>query len=267
VERFIANPFSDVPNARLYKTGDLALYLPDGNIKYLGRIDQQVKIRGFRIELGEIEEVLTQHPAVQEAVAIAREDVPGEKQLVAYLVTDAAQTVTVSEMRSFLQEKLPDYMVPSVFLFLDALPLTPNSKVDRLALPKPENHRPDLQVAFVAPETELERTIAAVWQEVLRVEQVGVHDNFFDLGGHSLLIVQVHNKLRERLGVELTVVQLFQYPTVGALADYLSQDHSGPSSAVQQSQNRAESRRESKGRRQQRAKQRSLIKKGESIDE
>ncbi|MGZ4113291.1 MAG: non-ribosomal peptide synthetase, partial [Tumebacillaceae bacterium] len=266
-ERFIANPFKNDPNARLYKTGDLALFLPDGNIKYLGRIDQQVKIRGFRIELGEIEEILTQHAAVQEVVAIAREDVPGEKQLVAYLVIDPAQTVTISEVRSFLQEKLPDYMVPTAFMFLDALPLTPNRKVDRLALPKPEHNRPDLQVAYVAPETELEKTIASVWQEVLRVEQVGVNDNFFDLGGHSLLVVQVHNKLRERLGVELTVVQLFQYPTVSALADYLSQDQNGPSSAVKQSQNRAESRRESKDRRQARAKQRSMIKKGEQVDE
>ncbi|MGZ6525537.1 MAG: phosphopantetheine-binding protein, partial [Tumebacillaceae bacterium] len=230
-------------------------------------IDQQVKIRGFRIELGEIEEILTQHAAVQEVVAIAREDVPGEKQLVAYLVIDPAQTVTISEVRSFLQEKLPDYMVPTAFMFLDALPLTPNRKVDRLALPKPEHNRPDLQVAYVAPETELEKTIASVWQEVLRVEQVGVNDNFFDLGGHSLLVVQVHNKLRERLGVELTVVQLFQYPTVSALADYLSQDQNGPSSAVKQSQNRAESRRESKDRRQARAKQRSMIKKGEQVDE
>nr|WP_307731364.1 amino acid adenylation domain-containing protein [Microseira wollei] len=194
-ERFITNPFSQKEGARLYKTGDLARYLPDGTIECLGRIDHGVKIRGFRVELGEIEAVLGQHPAVQEVAIAAREDSPGDRRLVAYIVPRLKEAISVSELRSFLKEKLPEYMIPSAFVMLAAMPLTINGKVDRQALPIPENLRPDLAVAYESPQTQVERIIANLWQEVLHLEKVGIYDNFFDLGGHSLLLVQVHNKL------------------------------------------------------------------------
>ncbi|OUL30717.1 hypothetical protein BV372_21625 [Nostoc sp. T09] len=313
---------------RLYKTGDLARYLPDGNIEYLGRIDNQVKIRGFRIELGEIEAVLSQHPDVREAIAMAREDIPGEKRLVAYIVSKQTpkrvpyeseclaqldgygtvkletedisiggacligvpempaaqplrlcltlpgvsgarwfsgkiawqqgnragiqfqvtpseqgilnqsveyllktggflkvlQRMTVENLRSFLKQKLPDYMVPSSFVFLNALPQTPNGKVDRKALPAPENLRPQLDKTYTAPQTEIEQAIASVWQQVLQVDKVGLYDNFFDLGGHSLRMAQVHTQLCEVLQQKVSMVELFQYPTISALAKHLSQD-------------------------------------------
>jgi amino acid adenylation domain-containing protein len=217
-ERFIPNPLTTSPGDRLYKTGDLARYLPDGNVEFLGRNDDQVKLRGFRIELGEIEAVLRQHPAVQEAVVIAREDTPGEKRLVAYVVADQQPGPGSSDLRRFLQAKLPDYMVPAAFVRLDALPLTPNGKVDRRALPAPEGLRPELEAAYVAPTTEVERSIAAVWREVLGIDQVGIHDNFFNLGGHSLMALQVLSRLRRALRVELSVRVLFEAPTVAGLA-------------------------------------------------
>jgi amino acid adenylation domain-containing protein len=220
-QKFIPNPFSYNPAARLYKTGDLARYRYDGTIEYLGRIDYQVKIRGFRIELGEIEAILGQHPAIQEAVVLVREDHPGEKRLVAYVVTSANSHV--SEFRSYLKSKLPDYMMPAAFVMLDSLPLTVNGKVDRRALPLPEIARPDLQVTYIAPTTEVEQTMTTVWQEVLQVEKVGINDNFFDLGGHSLLMVKVQNKLQELLSQELSILELFQYPTINSLANYLSE--------------------------------------------
>ena len=187
--KFIPHPFSDVPGARLYKTGDLARRLADGNLEFLGRLDQQVKVRGFRIELGEVEAALRQHPAVQQAVVLAREDVPGESLLVAYLVAPAAPPA--SEWRRFLREKLPDYMIPSAFLLLPGLPLTPNGKLDRNARPAPDRARPLAEEAFVAPRTSAEKMLAGIWAEVLGVERVGAHDNFFDLGGHSLKATRV----------------------------------------------------------------------------
>ncbi|MBW4563379.1 MAG: amino acid adenylation domain-containing protein [Mojavia pulchra JT2-VF2] len=318
---------------RLYKTGDLARYLADGNIEYLGRIDNQVKIRGFRIELGEIEAVLSQHPDVREAIAIAREDTSGDKRLVAYIVSKqkpnrvpyeseclaelngygtvklqtedisvggaclvgmpemagiaqhlrlyltlpgsseaqwftgkiawqqgkrvgiqfqitpseqavlnksveylfkiggflkVLQRTAVESLRSFLKEKLPDYMVPSSFVFLDALPQTPNGKVDRKGLPAPEALRSQLDSSYVAPQTEIEQAIASVWQRVLQVEKVGLHDNFFDLGGHSLRMAQVHGQLRDVLQQDISMVELFQYPTISSLAKHLSQDEVQP---------------------------------------
>lgn len=222
-EKFIPNPFHNEPGERLYKTGDLARYLPDGNIEFLGRIDHQVKIRGFRIELGEIETVLGKYPNVREVVVLAREDQPGERRLVAYIVTDQKSTPT-SEYISFLSEQLPEYMVPSAFVMLDALPLTPNGKVDRQALPNPEV-RPELAAAYVTPQTEVEQNIAAVWQEVLNVEKLGIHDNFFDLGAHSIHIGQVNGKLRELLNRDISMIEMFKYPTISSLAQYLSQSH------------------------------------------
>ncbi|MDZ8136614.1 MAG: amino acid adenylation domain-containing protein [Nostoc sp. DedQUE04] len=224
--KFIPHLFSHEPGARLYKTGDLARYRSDGNLEFLGRIDHQVKVRGYRIELGEIEGLLGQHPKIQEAVVLMREYIPKNQSLVAYFVTntDTEITPTTSELRNFLKEQLPEYMLPSVFVQLKALPLTTNGKVDRRALPVPDGDRPELEAVFVAPRSEMERAIAAVWQEVLNLEKVGVNDSFFDLGGHSLLMVQVNSRLQEVLQRNLSVVTMFQNPTINSLAQYLSQN-------------------------------------------
>ena len=214
-EKFIPDPFSAEPGARLYKTGDLARYLPDGNIEFLGRGDHQVKIRGFRIELGEIEAALGQHPAVRKVVVLAREDAPGEKRLVAYVVAEA----TADELRRFLKDKLPDHMVPGVFVPLDALPLLSNGKIDRRALPAPDRTRPGLDKAYAAPRTPTEELLAEIWAQVLDIERVGIHDNFFDLGGHSLLATQAASRMREAFKVEIPLRRLFEVPTVAGLAE------------------------------------------------
>jgi aspartate racemase len=228
-EKFIPDPFSAVPGARMYKTGDLARYRPDGNIEFLGRADHQVKIRGFRIELGEIEAVLGQHLAVREAVVLAREDVSGDKRLVAYVVADA----TADELRRFLKDKLPEYMVPAVVVLLEALPVTPNGKVDRRALPTPDRSRPELEKAFVAPRDDLELQLAHIWEEVLGVRPVGVKDNFFELGGHSLLAVRLFALIEKRLGKKLPLTAIFQGATVEHLAGALRQQATtGPPSSL-----------------------------------
>ncbi|MDZ8079245.1 MAG: amino acid adenylation domain-containing protein [Nostoc sp. DcaGUA01] len=221
--KFIPHPFSHEPGARLYKTGDLARYRADGNLEFLGRIDHQVKVRGYRIELGEIEGLLGQHPKVQEAVVLMREDIPKNQRLVAYFVANSETAPTTAELRNFLKEQLPEYMLPSVFVELKALPLTTNGKVDRRALPIPDGDRPELEEVYVAPRSEMEQAIAKVWQEVLQLENVGINDNFFDLGGHSLLIVQVNNQLRTIFKQDIPVVTMFQNPTIHSLARYLSQ--------------------------------------------
>jgi aspartate racemase len=223
-EKFIANPFSADPTSRLYKTGDLARYLPDGNIEFLGRIDDQVKIRGFRIELGEIESVLGQYGAIRQAVVLAREDHPGDKRLVAYAVASPGSNPSASELRSYLQQKLPEYMIPSAYLVLDELPLTPNGKVDRKALPAPDQTRPELNEAFTAPRTATEAVLAGIWSEVLKVDKVGIHDNFFDLGGHSLLAVRVANLIKKRIGRTVRVSSIFQAPTVERMTSVLHDD-------------------------------------------
>lgn len=217
-EVFVPDPFSQEPGARLYKTGDLARYLPDGNIEFLGRIDHQVKVRGFRIELGEIEAVINQHPMVHETVVLAREDKPGDKRLVAYLVTDQKSASSPIELRSQLRERLPDYMIPSAFVVLDRLPLTPNGKVDRRALPIPEQSSPEHDETHVAPRTPVQEMLVAIWGEVLNIKSVGTDENFFELGGHSLLIVQLISRVRSALGVDLSLRVLFESPTVGELA-------------------------------------------------
>ncbi len=219
--KFIPNPFSDEPGARLYKTGDLARYLSDGNIEFLGRLDYQVKIRGFRVELGEIEAVLAQHPDVSQTMVLAREERPGDKRLVAYVVLEKEQGVTAKELRHFLKEKLPEYMVPAVFARLDAMPLTPSGKVDRRALPKPDQSRISLEVGFSPPHTPTEEVVAAIWAEVLGLEQVSIHDNFFELGGNSLLASQIISRLRKAFKVELPLCSLFELPTVGSLGEYI----------------------------------------------
>lgn len=222
-EKFIPNPFSEKSGTHLYKTGDKARYLSDGNIELLGRIDHQVKIRGFRIELGEIESKLRQHAKVREAVVVAWEDEQGDKHLVAYVSPYPEQTLTVTELRGFLQEKLPQYMLPSTFVILPALPLLPNGKLDRRSLPAPETLRPELEVAYVMPQTEIEQAIATIWQKALNVEKIGIHDNFFELGGHSLLMVKVHTQLHEIFKTDLLLLDLFRYPTISSLAEFFTQ--------------------------------------------
>ncbi|GAB4190120.1 MAG: hypothetical protein Fur006_31930 [Coleofasciculaceae cyanobacterium] len=219
-DRFIRNPFSSIQNSyseRLYKTGDLARYLPDGNIEFLERIDNQVKIHGFRIELSEIESVLNEHPDIRETVVLAREDEPGNKRLVAYVVPKQPSEFLVSELRNFLKQKLPEYMLPSAFVRLKALPLTPNGKVDRQALPAPDSVRPELEGQFVAPRTPVEESIAGIWTQVLGLDRVGIYDNFFELGGDSIMSIQIIARLNQA-GLQLTPKQMFEYPTVAGLA-------------------------------------------------
>lgn len=247
-EKFIPNGFSNVPGARLYKTGDLGCYLPDGTIKFLGRIDNQVKIRGYRIELEEVEAVLSQHPGVQQAAVIAREEVPGDKRLVAYVVL-SEPAPTINELRDFMKQ-LPDYMVPSTFVTLTEMPLTRSGKVDRQTLPQPEALRPNLDETYVEPKTAMERIIADLWQAVLQLDKVGVSHNFFDLGGHSLLMVQIHGKLREILRKDVSIIDLFRYPTVSSLAAYLAAEQAQPSSLNKPTQ-RAEKRRRARIRQAQ----------------
>jgi len=217
-ERFLPNPFGSSPGDRLYETGDLVRCLPDGNLVFLQRVDDQVKIRGFRIELAEIEAVLNQHLAVQECAVLAREDIPGDKRLVAYVVFNRRDAVTVPEVRSHLRERLPDYMVPAAFIVLDSLPLTPNGKVDRRALPPPDSARPDIQETYVAPGNLVEEDMARIWAEVLGLARVGIHDNFFDLGGHSLAATQVMTRARDTFQVDLPMRSIFETPTVAGLA-------------------------------------------------
>lgn len=217
-ERFIPNPFG---TGRLYRTGDLARYLPDGTIEFLGRIDHQMKIRGYRVEPGEVEAALEEHTGVREAVVMPWTYGPADVRLVAYVAADRPMT-SAATLRTFLADRLPDYMVPSVITVLDTLPLTPHGKIDRRALPAPDASRPELSVAFAEPQGDIERIIAEVWREALQVDRVGAHDNFFDLGGHSLLIVQVQSRLRDRLPQEITVLDLFKFPTVHALASHLA---------------------------------------------
>ncbi len=215
-EKFVADPFSGQPGARLYKTGDLVRYLPDGNLEFLGRRDQQVKLRGFRIELGEIEAVLATHPQILQAAVIAREDVPGNKALVAYLVVREEPAVT--ELRDFLLVRLPDYMVPAAFVILEKLPLTPNGKIDRQALPAPGENRLGTTVEPVAPRTPTEAALAKIWAELLGVQHPGIHDNFFALGGHSLMAVRMVFQIRKALNVKLTMTAVFEFPTIAALS-------------------------------------------------
>lgn len=216
-EKFVANPFSNDTNSRLYRTGDLARFLPDGQVEFIGRIDHQVKVRGYRIELGEIEAELRQHPALREALVIARDEAEGHKRLVAYIVSVRPPAPTTSELRDYLGRRLPSYMVPSAFVTLQSLPVTRNGKVDRSALPEPEQIRPELDQSFIAPRNEVEETLAAIWCQVLGLDQVGTHNNFFELGGDSILSLQIVARAN-RAGLRLTPKQLFEHPTIGELA-------------------------------------------------
>jgi acyl-coenzyme A synthetase/AMP-(fatty) acid ligase/acyl carrier protein len=216
-ERFLPDPFSDKPGARMYRTGDLVRYLPDANIEFLGRIDHQVKIRGFRIELGEIEELLREHPTVREAVVVARDDRAGDKRLAAYVVARNGHPPVPRDLTDWLNRKLPDYMVPALYTVLDRFPLTASGKIDRKALPAPERTR-ESDDPLMEPTSEIEKLLARIWCEVLEVENVGVNDNFFKLGGHSLKITQVISRVRDALEVELPMRAMFEAPTIASLA-------------------------------------------------
>ena len=218
--RFIPNPFALEPGERLYKTGDLGRFRPDGQIEYFGRVDQQVKIRGYRIEIGEIEEALSRHPDVRSCVIVARQDDSGDKRLFAYVVPSKKASVT--ELREFLKKTLPEHMMPSGFVFLNSLPLTTNGKIDRLALPVPAPDRPDLNTPFVPPETPLDESLCKICAELLGLEVVGIEDNFFELGGHSLLATQLMSRIRSTFHVEIPLGEFFRSPTIRATAEWIS---------------------------------------------
>ena len=226
-DRFIPNPFSNKQGARLYKTGDIGLYRPDGTIEFIGRTDAQVKIRGFRVELGEVETVLRQHALVRDAAVRAREQAPGAKQLAAYVVLNPDTTLTAGELRGFLKQKLPEYMVPVNFVLLDSLPLAPNGKLDRKRLPAPDGSRPDVSETFMAPRTATEEMLATIWTKLLGLKQVGIRDNFFDLGGHSLLAVRLFAEIERTFGKRPPLASLFQQATIEHLARVISDDTPG----------------------------------------
>src|SRR5262249_12207807 len=228
-EKFVPNPFGGETSTRLYRTGDLARYRPDGNIEFIGRIDHQVKLRGFRVELAEIEAVLGQHPEVHETVGVVREDSPGDERLAAYIVPGPDQTPQSGELRSYLKRKLPKYMIPSAFVVLDALPLTPSGKVDRRRLPALDRARSQRESGYVGPRDVLEERLAKIWERVLGVERISMTDNFFDLGGHSLLAVRLFVRIERRLARSLPLASIFQAPTVEQLAAMIC---TAPSSAT-----------------------------------
>ncbi len=220
-ERFVPDPFGGYPGERLYRTGDTARYASDGNIDFIGRVDYQVKVRGFRVEPGEVEFVIRQHPSVKNAVVIAKEDRTGVKRLVAYVVP-AEAGAGASELRAFLKDKLPDYMVPAAFVTIAELPLTPNGKLDRAALPEPEITRADIGSRFVEPRGEIERQLAQIWEKVIGITPIGATDSFFDLGGHSLLAVRLFTEITRTFGTDLPLAAIFQYPTIEQIAALIS---------------------------------------------
>jgi hypothetical protein len=220
--RFVPDPYSQKPGARLYSTGDQVRWMPDGTLDFLGRLDHQVKIRGFRIEPGETETVLTRHPKVSSTVVVARQGAAGnDARLVGYVVPIPGESVTPAELREFLAEHVPSHQVPSDFVILDAFPLTPNGKINRLALPAPVQEEPALREGYLAPRDEVETQIAAVWEELLQRKRIGVFDNFFELGGHSLLATQVVARLRLIFSIDLPLPALFQAPNIAVLADVI----------------------------------------------
>jgi amino acid adenylation domain-containing protein len=229
-EKFIRDPFGPDPGGRLYCTGDRARYLPDGNIEFCGRIDHQVKIRGYRVELGEIEGALREYRGVREAVVTAYEDEPGNEQLVGYVVPREGESPTAEALRHFLRQKLPKYMVPDHFVFLDSIPLTPNGKIDREALPPPSYENVSTAKESAPPGTETEKALAAIWSRLLKVDRIGIHDDFFELGGHSLMAIKVVSQIRDIFGVDLPLAKLLEAPTIADLAGILHKEHREPSS-------------------------------------
>ncbi len=230
-EKFISNFFRPESAARLYKTGDLVRYLPDGNIEYIGRIDKQVKIRGFRIELGEIETVVAQYPGIRQTAVVAREDTPGDKRLVAYFVPHQGQ-FSLRELRSFLRERLPNYMIPAAFVPLDSLPITPSGKIDHRGLPVPDFSRSELSETFVAPQNDLELKLTKIWEEILKIKPISVTDNFFDLGGHSLLAVGLLTHIEKTFQKNITLGTFLTVPTIRELGSVISQADSSISESL-----------------------------------
>ena len=224
-ERFLHDTFSEQVGARLYKSGDLARYREDGTLECLGRVDDQVKIRGFRIELGEIESALVSHPGVQSCLVLAQEDAPGNKQLVSYVIARGSESLEADVLRNFLRQRLPDYMVPAYFVFLDSLPLNQNGKVDREALPAPPYKNVAANQSFVAPRNETEMKLAAIWMELLKVERVGIHDDFFDLGGDSLMAIRARSRIHDAFGVAPSLESIFSVATIAALSETLNSLH------------------------------------------
>jgi acyl carrier protein len=222
-QQFIPDPFSQLPGKRLYKTGDMARYHADGTLEFMGRSDNQVKVRGQRVELEEIEALLKQHPVVQEAVVIFHEFGPADRRLIAYFTAKTDQSDTNSGFYAYLHARLPGYMVPGIVKQIPAMPLTPNGKIDRKALPFLESVSVREQKRFIPPDTDVERLLVAIWQEVLQISHVGADENFFELGGHSLLVTQVRSRIREQLGVDLPLIDMFQFTTIRALARHMSQ--------------------------------------------
>jgi len=220
-ERFLPDLFSAQPGARMYKSGDLVRYREDGILEYLGRVDNQVKVRGYRIELGEIEATLSSHPEVQSCAVLAREDEPGDQRLVGYVVPAKNESPSSEELHRFLEQRLPEYMIPTQFVFLEALPLTPNGKVDRKALPAPSNENTEGNESFVAPRTEIEKKLAAIWTSLMKIESIGIHDDVFELGAHSLTAVRAVTQIREAFGVGIPFASLFEAPTIASMAKIL----------------------------------------------
>jgi acyl carrier protein len=221
-EKFIPHPFSEEPGARLYKTGDFGRLLPGGSIEFVGRVDDLVKVRGFRVELGEIAKTIRQHPEINDAFVLALDAESDHIRIVAYAVPNPRSTISVNDLRSYVQIKLPDYMVPARFIFLDALPVSPNGKIDRKALPVPGRSRPELDTPFVASRTPLEEDLAQIWGEVLELDQIGIRDKFLDLGGNSLAATQIISRVIARFQIEIPLRSLFESPTVAEMAMVIS---------------------------------------------
>src|SRR5581483_7225330 len=239
-ERFVPDGLSGRRGARLYRSGDLAKWQEDGNLMYLGRMDNQVKVRGYRVELGEIEAVLRRHPYIKDAVVVSRHDVAGGLRLIAYLVSQEGAENSAAVQDS-LRAMLPEYMVPSIFLWLPGLPRSLSGKIDHQALPNPADHKMLPEAPFAKPETDMEWTVAKIWQEVLGVDQVGRHDNFFEVGGHSLLLVNVFERLRPLIKRKFAVVDLFEYPTVAKLSAFLATENETPDFSYIQARARKQS--------------------------
>ncbi len=254
-ERFLADPFSASPGAKMYRTGDLARFLSDGQVECLGRVDHQVKIRGYRVELGEIETLLRQHDSVLEAAVVLREDIPGDLRLVGYVRCVAGHSFDSSALKASLQEHLPEFMVPSILLELAVMPLTPNGKIDRNAMPKPQQGAGDGAVVrseeFISPASDMEQVIADIWRDALGIDEVGIRDNFFDIGGHSLLVIQVLKALESRVNKPVKMTDLFKYATIEALAGFLGSEpgKSAEAEGISKGQARAAARKASMGRR------------------
>ena len=223
-EKFVPHPFGLKAGTRLYKTGDVARYLPNGTIEFLGRLDHQMKLRGFRIEPGEIESALRQYQRVNEAAVILREDVPGDKRLVAYVTPTEGVTVKPAEMRNYLKGQVPDYMVPSTIVVLDSMPLTANGKIDPKRLPLPDQSDSVSERNYIPPSTDVERTLAEMWCQLLQLNRVGIHDDFFELGGHSLLATRLMSRIRSVFNIEIALKSLFELTTIALLAERIEKD-------------------------------------------